>query len=252
MSRGYQADFYTHSDRVRDPRSRQQKATKIVQALERHAPWSLSEATCLDIGCSSGLITSAVASLFRRTVGTDYDRVALRAASPSARSRVAFVRSDALRLPVGDQSIDVIICAQVYEHVADAARLFEEINRVLQPGGFVFFSGPNWLFPVEPHYFLPFLHWLPERLADAYLRLSGQGDHYYEQLYPLWKLRELARPFTVQDITIQVFQQYHVPDKWGLRRVVGSIPDAAWKLLLPFAPNFNWVMYKPRGKTGCG
>lgn len=246
MSKGYQTDFYTHSDRVRDPCSRQQKARKIVQALERYAPWPLAEATCLDIGCSSGLITAALASLFKRTIGVDYDQVALRATSPTARTKVAFVRSDALRLPVGAQSIDVIICAQVYEHVPDAGLLFWEINRVLRPGGFVFFSGPNWLFPVEPHYFLPFLHWLPERLADAYLRLTRRGHHYYEQLYPRWKLRELARHFTVQDITIEVFRQYHVPDNWGLRWIAGSIPDVAWRVLLPFVPNFNWLLYKPQ------
>jgi SAM-dependent methyltransferase len=181
----------------------------------------------------------------------DYDRVALRAASPTARGRVAFVRSDALRLPIGAQSIDAIICAQVYEHVPDAARLFEEINRVLRPGGLVFFSGPNWLFPVEPHYLLPFLHWLPGRLADAYLRLTRRGDHYYERLYPLWKLRRLAHQFNVQDITVQVFRQYHLPENRGLRWIVRNVPNAAWKLLLPLAPNFNWLLYKPQGKRTC-
>ncbi len=63
--------------------------------------------------------------------------------------------------PLEDESCDLVICAQVYEHVPDDRRLAEEVYRVLKPGGVVFFSGPNWLFPIEGHYHLPFLHWLP-------------------------------------------------------------------------------------------
>lgn len=247
MGRGYQEGFYTLSERVRDSASRQRKADKIIQALIRYAHHPLSSAVCLDIGCSSGIITSAIAPLVGKMLGLDYDEIALQATDPAARARVQFIRADAMCLPFGDNMVDVIICAQVYEHIPDDELLFKEIYRVLTPGGLVFFSGPNWLFPIEPHYFLPLLHWLPRQLADIYLRLAGQGDHYYERLRHLWGLRQLVHRFVIRDITLEVLQNFCLPEVRGLKWIVRNIPMVVWKLLLPFFPNFNWILYKPVG-----
>ncbi len=245
MGRGYQVGFYTLSERVRDPASRQRKANKIIWALTHYAHHPPSSAICLDIGCSSGIIASAIAPLFGEVIGLDYDEIALRATNPIARARVQFIQGDAMSLPFGDNTVDVIICAQVYEHVPDDELLFEEIYRVLKPGGLVFFSGPNWLFPIEPHYFLPFLHWLPGQLADIYLQLTRQGDHYYERSRHLWGLRRLLHRFVIRDITLEVLQRFYLPEIRGLKWIIRNTPTVVWKLLLPFFPNFNWILYKP-------
>lgn len=244
MKRSYQTGFYTSSERVRDPRSRQEKAKKITWALTRYVEIPPS-AVCLDVGCSSGMITSALSHLFRTTVGLEYDEVALRTVDQAIRARVQFVRGDAMRLPFTAGAVDIVICAQVYEHVPDASQLFDEIYRVLKPGGIVFFSGPNWLFPIEPHYFLPFLHWLPRPLADICLQISGKGKQYYEQLRHLWDLRRLMARFTIRDISVEVLQQIYLPryGRWG--KLMQRLPRRVWKVLLPFFPNFNWILCKP-------
>ena len=243
--RGYQLGFYTLSERLRDSASRQGKADKIIQALIRYAHHPLSSGVCVDIGCSSGIITSTIAPLFRQALGLDYDEVALRATHPAARAKGQFIKADAMCLPFGDNTVDVMICAQVYEHVPDDELLFKEIYRVLTADGLVFFSGPNWLFPIEPHYFLPFLHWLPRRLANVYLRLAGQGDHYYERSRHLWGLRRLMHRFVIRDITLEVLQTFYLPEMAGLKWIVRNTPRFVWRLLLPFFPNFNWILYKP-------
>ena len=248
MRRAYQGSFYTLSEQVRDSASRRKKAHKIIQALVRYAHHPLSSAVCLDIGCSSGIITSATASSFDKVLGLDYDEVALRAIDPAARTRVQFIRADAMCLPFGDNTMEVMICAQVYEHVPNDELLFEEIYRVLAPGGIVFFSGPNWLFPIEPHYFLPLLHWLPWWLADVYLRLARKGDHYYERLRHLWGLRRLMHRFVIRDITLEVLQDFYLPEIRGMRWVIRNTPTEVWKFLLPLFPNFDWILYKPREK----
>jgi SAM-dependent methyltransferase len=230
---------------VRDPNSRRQKAEKIVFALSKYADLPLHSAVCLDIGCSSGMITAALTALSNTVLGLDYDEIALQARSPEIQTLVPFIRGDAMALPFGTSSIDVIICAQVYEHVPDASRLFEEMHRVLVPGGVVFFSGPNWLFPIEPHYLLPFLHWLPEPVADGYLRLLGKGDHYYERLQHFWSLRRLLSDFTIQDITVEVMQHFYLTRNGLLQSLCNVVPDAIWKLLLPLFPNYNWILRKP-------
>lgn len=245
MRRDYQPNFYTISSRVRDPASRRQKAEKIVYALTCYADRALSSAISLDVGCSSGIITSAVASLSDRVLGLDYDEVALLATDAVTRARVRFIRGDAMHLPFRDGVVEVVICAQVYEHVPDAKLLVKEIHRVLASDGLVFFSGPNWLFPIEPHYFLPFLHWLPGRLADLYLQLAGKGDHYYEKLLHLWDLRRLMRGFVVRDITVEVMLRFSLPRARLLRAIVQGVPTCTWRLLLPFFPNYNWILHKP-------
>jgi SAM-dependent methyltransferase len=245
MRRSYQTNFYTLSQRVRDPSSRQEKAEKIIWALTRYVEHISSSAVCLDVGCSSGMITAAMAPLFSVTVGLEYDAVALRAVDEAARARVQFVRGDAMSLPFDDGVIDVVICAQVYEHVPDDEKMFEEIYRVLKPGGVVFFSGPNWLFPIEPHYFLPFLHWLPDRFASFYLRLSGRGTSYYERSRHLWGLRRLAARFVIRDISIDILRQWYLPRCGKVGRFLLRLPEGIWSALLPLVPNFNWILRKP-------
>jgi len=244
MKQPYQSSFYLSSAQVRDPHSRQEKAEKIMWALTRYAKLP-PHAVCLDVGCASGIITSALSPLFRTTVGLDYDEFALRAADHIARQRVRFVRGDAMHLPFPEGAIDVVICAQVYEHVPDAQQLFNEIYRVLKPGGIVFFSGPNRLFPIEPHYFLPFLHWLPRPLANFYLQISGRGKQYYERSRDLWGLKKLMTRFSILDISIEVLQYIYLSKsrRWG--KLLRCLPKVVWKFFLPFFPNFNWILYKP-------
>ena len=245
-SREYQVDFYLSSSAVKDHESRRAKARKILYALQRYSDVQLSASTCLDVGCSSGLITAALASHFKRIVGVEYDQLALQATPEHIPPALTFVRGDAMALPCRDNSIDVIICAQVYEHVPDDKLLFEEIYRVLRPGGVVFFSGPNWLYPIEPHYFLPFLHWLPQPIADLYLRLTHKGDHYYEKSRALWGLRRLMRRFEITDISLEVLE-YSLRSRSPLIvRLLRVIPEVIWKLFLPLLPNYNWLLRKPK------
>lgn len=243
--RNYQVGFYNSSTKVRDPASRRWQAAKISYAISNYAGRDLSSLVCLDVGCSSGIITSLIAPLFCKTIGLDYDEVALKAIDVTAHAMVQFIRGDAMYLPFMDNSVDVIVCAQVYEHVPDDKLLLKEIYRVLKPGGIVFFSGPNWLFPVEPHYHLPFLHWLPRRFADSYLRVTGRGYQYYEQIRPLWALRKLVRHFLVQDITLEMLQRFYLYQMHWAVWLTRYLPRVIWKPLLFFLPSFNWILYKP-------
>jgi SAM-dependent methyltransferase len=245
--RYYQADFYASFEAVRNRARRISRANKIGWALEQHVPRDLSRAVCVDVGCSAGVITAQLASRFGAMVGIDYDRTGLMAIHPHDKLNASFVRGDALRLPFADESVDFIICVQIYEHVPDDVPMVEEIYRILRPGGYCFFSGPNWLFPLEPHYWLPFLHWLPEAWADRYLSLSGRGTHYYERSRTMWSLRRLLRRFEIEDLTIETLCEYYLARCQGsLTFVLRFIPISVWRLVLPLFPNFNWLLRKPR------
>lgn len=52
------------------------------------------------------------------------------------------VIADARTLPIRDQSIDLVVCFEVLQHIAQYYLAFDEILRVLRPGGRVLFSFP--------------------------------------------------------------------------------------------------------------
>ena len=265
--RAYQEHFFDICPEVGNEAARLRRAAKIASLLERHAGRTikkpLSELVCLDLGCSSGVITCALSPMFKQVIGVDYDDVALKhiPADCQAVANVAFARGDAMRLGLADASIDVIICAQVYEHVPSDVQLVAEMYRVLKPDGFIFFSGPNKLYPIEPHYFLPFLHWLPSAWADAWLQRLQRGDHYYERSRTWWSLQTLFRQFAVQDVTWDVLVQQAQRDAQSATpanpKFVPKLPKAAWaqrwiatapkplqRLIIPVLPNFNWLLFK--------
>ena len=91
-----------------------------------------------------------------------------------------------MNLPFGDESFDIVICSHVYEHVPDPERMFDQIHRVLKPGGVCYFSAGNRLMWNEPHYDLPLLSVLPRPLAHLYIRLAGKADRYHEKHLTYW------------------------------------------------------------------
>jgi SAM-dependent methyltransferase len=161
-----------------------------------------------------------------------------------------YIRGDGCELPMADGAVDLVLCAQVYEHVADAERMAAEIHRVLRPGGICLFSGPNRLDPLERHYGLPFLSWMPRHWADAYVRLAGRGDAYRERPRTYWGLKRLWRGFERRDLTPEMIRYpmtYHCQDELGKLSWVSRLPGWLLRLLAPFYPNYNWVLIKRAG-----
>jgi len=241
----YQKGFYEAHPSIQKLERRFRKAEKVRYVLRQYpAAFDLKRAICVDIGCSSGVITNHISDLFRLVVGLEYDFYALKQHGPLG-DNVQLIHGDAMRLPVADQSVDFILCLQVYEHVPDAEILVCEMDRVLKPGGVIFFSGPNKGFPIELHYHLPFLHWLPRKWASALLKILGRGDHFYERIYSRNELMHLFQRFEILDISVDILQQGQ--QFAGLRGPVlwlTKLPASFLNLFRGIFPNYNWLLYK--------
>lgn len=161
---------------VLDLASRNFKALKIAHLLGVQP--SAAGRRMLEIGCGSGGIshwfgTSGVMNW--EVASVDVEDVRL------VKDGFSFQVVTGVSLPFPGSSFDVVVTNHVIEHVGNAYAQLEhlrEIRRVLRPDGFAYLAVPNRWMLVEPHFRLPFLSWLPMRIADGYVRLAGRGSHY--------------------------------------------------------------------------
>ncbi len=96
----------------------------------------------LDLGCGAGtdvLIAAQMAGRAGRALGVDMTAAMLERAEASAReiglANVELHESLIEALPLDDASVDVVISNGVIDLVPDKDAVFDEIDRVLRPGG---------------------------------------------------------------------------------------------------------------------
>src|SRR5215469_8473916 len=135
---------------VRIRRSPEDVFEERLLGLVKPADW------VLDVGCGTGRYFRADFAKERacRWIGIDIhpeiscnERLYLRA------------RGDAMLMPFGDDSFDVVVCRWMIEHVADAAAALRQFARVFKPSGRVAIFTPNLLHyygaaaKLTPHWF---------------------------------------------------------------------------------------------------
>lgn len=103
----------------------------------------------LDFGCGRGGMTTALLERGLNAHGCD---VVLEEES----ARLRRIETDPYRLPYPDASFDVLISAQVWEHVMDPEPVIAEVRRVLKPDGISLHAWPAKWRPIEGHVHVPF------------------------------------------------------------------------------------------------
>ena len=111
----------------------------VGELLVQYRGWLPARPLILDIGCGGGA-GLAVFSRLGKAVGLDRSEEALWL----SRSRGDFplICGTAERLPVANDSLDVVTALDVLEHVADDAAAVREMARALKPGGLAIITVP--------------------------------------------------------------------------------------------------------------
>lgn len=93
----------------------------------------------LDVGSGPGSVTTSLAQAAGPNglaLGVDISEpMLLRAVRAEAGPQVGFLRADAQRLPLRDQSVDAVVSIAVLQLIPDPTAALAELSRVLRPGG---------------------------------------------------------------------------------------------------------------------
>ena len=105
----------------------------------------------LDVGCGEGRHIFGIMQDYplMKCIGLDMDNESLEKAEEGyeyfksiSEAGVQFLKGSAYSLPFPDESIDLIVCSEVLEHLHEYNDAVKEIHRVLKPGGKFYASVP--------------------------------------------------------------------------------------------------------------
>ena len=109
----------------------------LIELIRRHAPHG---GTLLDLGAAGGELGSAVRDHFDRTIGFEYNVDCL----CDLRGRFdAVAIADLERVKELPHGVDVIVLADVLEHLRSPTRALGLVRDALAPDGHLFLSVPN-------------------------------------------------------------------------------------------------------------
>ena len=182
----------------------------ILKALDVELP---KTAKILDFGCGAGrTLRSFRAHGYGNTYG--YDVGDGRNLLGMDRDNISVGSLLDLRLPYEDNTFDLVTSDQVFEHVQDQVRAFQELWRITKPGGYGLHFIPARYMPIEGHIFVPF---------------GGVIQHRW--WYKLWALLGIRNSHQVGLSADQVADHnaYFVTD--ATRYVATSCYRVMWKAL---------------------
>jgi predicted SAM-dependent methyltransferase len=106
------------------------------------------------------------------------------------------VVADGCFLPFKDNSFDVVFSNSVIEHIQGKEKQQLFANEVARVGSSFYVQTPNRYFFIEPHLLTPFIHWLPKKFQNKFVKklsirailtriLNDKEDDYLDDVFLL-------------------------------------------------------------------
>jgi ubiquinone/menaquinone biosynthesis C-methylase UbiE len=145
----------------------------------------------LEIGCGAGRLTQAIAHDFGEVYGLDVAEGMIDYARQHVGANVKLFVTDGVHVPAPDQSITAVFSVIVFLHFDSnehAAAYFEEIARVLKPGGTIMIQLPLHRWPGNVR---PIVRRWFASVHQAYMALRRVKAAYHR----FWLSRDKWSPF---------------------------------------------------------
>jgi SAM-dependent methyltransferase len=144
-----------------------ERAELVKDILNKH---KLSVRDSLEVGCWDAMVSCV---LSKKGINTTAIDISSEGFQPGAKAAcVKCLQMDAAAMDFKDNSFDLILSFDAFEHFAEPDKVFVEAIRVLRPGGLLFFSfGPLYFSPFGLHgdssIVIPYCHVLfPKELLE--------------------------------------------------------------------------------------
>lgn len=120
----------------------------------------------LDVACGEGYGAYHIADQAKFTFGIDIDSETIELAQKKySRNNLKYYCCSVEKLPLDDESIDVILSFETIEHVSNINKMIDEFKRVLKPSGLLILSTPD-----KKHYSDERNYKNPYHLKEFYLK----------------------------------------------------------------------------------
>lgn len=159
------------------------RAAAVLGQIEQLlGPGSLDVDVAVEIGCGTAALGSVLASSVRHVIVTDISLswlvLARRRLDEAGIANVTVVAATGDHLPLAPGAVDLVVGADVIEHVPDPTAVVRSCAQVLKPGAALWLSTPNrYSLTPEPHVHLWGVGWLPRPLALRYVRRCRGTDY---------------------------------------------------------------------------
>ncbi len=134
----------------------------------------------LDVASGSGYGSAFLARSAAKVYGVDVDKDAIAYAKKNyADKNIEFVLGDGTKIPLEDNSVDVVVSFETIEHIEDYETFMAEVKRILKDDGLFILSTPNDVeFPETNHFHIhEFERRELEKLVKKYFK---QSKSYYQ------------------------------------------------------------------------
>lgn len=205
-------------------------AEDTVAIVERYEP--VGGKTVVDVGGGTGYFAKA----FRRAGATScFVEPFWDALTESGEPLSYGVIGDGMRMPFPDETFDISHSSNVIEHVLQPKILFNEMLRVVRPGGLIFLAFTNWFSPFGGHETSPWHYLGGERAALRYERKFGYApkNRFGESLFRLdiGEVLAWARSQSEAEL-IDAFPRYYPTWSKGIVSLPGVREVVTWNLVL--------------------
>jgi len=161
----------------------------------------------LDIGCGGGLLSEEFAKKGAHVTGVDLSPVAIEAAKKHAENSGLEINYMNCSLDeIEDRDFDIVLCAEMLEHVDDLPGMVAKSAERVRPGGYYFFETIN---KNAAAWFLAIF------MAENILKFVGRGTHNFERFIKPSRLAALLADngITVKEVKGMTFS----PLDWSFK-----------------------------------
>ena len=125
--------------------------------------------TLLDAGCGTAPMISLLSEKYpdAHFTGLDLTPEMIKQAKRKGLKNAEFVVGDCEKMPFEDSSFDIVINSQSFHHYPDPQAFFNEVSRVLKPGGMLVLRDNTGSAPIM---------WLVNHIELPLANLVGHGD----------------------------------------------------------------------------